>query len=103
MHMGLTAFLHQHLPRVWLQRGPVALALWPVSALYGALVVLRRMAYTYGIFKTRRVPALVIVVGHVVAGGAGKTPTVIALAQHLRDESTYMKDFLAKVKIDFST
>ena len=26
-----------------------------------------------------------------------------ALAQHLRDESAYMKDFLAKVKIDFST
>jgi len=25
------------------------------------------------------------------------------LAQHLRDESAYMKDFLAKVKIDFST
>lgn len=81
--MGLTAFLHQHLPRVWLKRGPVALALWPVSALYGALVVLRRMAYTYGVFKTRRVPALVIVVGNVVAGGAGKTPITIALAKHL--------------------
>ncbi len=26
-----------------------------------------------------------------------------ALAQHLRDESAYMKDFLAKVRIDFST
>lgn len=26
-----------------------------------------------------------------------------ALAQHLRDESTYMKDLLAKVKIDFAT
>jgi hypothetical protein len=26
-----------------------------------------------------------------------------ALAQHLRDESTYMKDFIAKVRIDFST
>lgn len=26
-----------------------------------------------------------------------------ALTQHLRDESAYMKDFLAKVKIDFST
>ena len=26
-----------------------------------------------------------------------------SLAQHLRDESAYMKDFLAKVKIDFST
>ena len=83
MHMGLTAFLHQHLPRVWLQRGPVALALWPVSVLYGALVSLRRWAYAKGIFKTQRVPALVIVVGNVVAGGAGKTPITIALAKHL--------------------
>lgn len=81
--MGLTALLHQHLPRVWLQRGPAAWALWPVSVLYGALVGLRRWAYAQGIFKTRRVPALVIVVGNVVAGGAGKTPVTIAVAKHL--------------------
>jgi tetraacyldisaccharide 4'-kinase len=81
--MGLTAFLHQHLPRVWLERGPVAWALWPVSVVYGALVALRRWAYATGLFKTQRVPALVIVVGNVVAGGAGKTPVTIALARHL--------------------
>lgn len=82
--MGLSAFLHHHLPRVWLRRGPVAWGLRPVAAVYGALVALRRWAYAKGIFTTRRVPALVIVVGNVVAGGAGKTPVTIALARHLR-------------------
>jgi len=81
--MGLSTFLHQHLPRVWQRRGPLAWALRPVAAIYGALTTLRRMAYATGIFKTRRVPALVIVIGNVVAGGAGKTPVTIALARHL--------------------
>jgi tetraacyldisaccharide 4'-kinase len=57
-----------------------------VAAIYGALMVLRRRAYAAGLFKTRRVPALVIVVGNVVAGGAGKTPVTIALAKHLNSK-----------------
>ncbi|PUE57936.1 tetraacyldisaccharide 4'-kinase [Limnohabitans sp. 2KL-17] len=81
--MRLTFWLHQHLPQVWLQRGPLAWALRPLAAVYGVLMVVRRMAYAKGLFKTRRVPALVIVVGNVVAGGAGKTPVTIALAKHL--------------------
>jgi len=81
--MRLSDYLHQHLPRVWQGRGPLAWALRPVAAVYGALTRLRRMAYAAGLFKTRRVPALVIVVGNVVAGGAGKTPVTIALARHL--------------------
>ena len=81
--MRLTFWLHQHLPQVWLQRGPLAWGLRPLAFVYGALMVVRRMAYAKGLFKTRRVPALVIVVGNVVAGGAGKTPVTIALAKHL--------------------
>jgi tetraacyldisaccharide 4'-kinase len=42
------------------------------------------MGYTAGWFKTERLAVPVIVVGNVVAGGAGKTPTVIALVQHLQ-------------------
>lgn len=81
--MGLSTFLHQRLPHVWTQRGPLAWALLPISAVYGTLVALRRWGYAAGLFKTRRVPTLVIVVGNVVAGGAGKTPVTIALARHL--------------------
>ena len=81
--MGLTAFLHRRLPGVWLQRGPVAWALRPLAAVYAALWALRRLAYATGAFKTHHFPAVVIVVGNVVAGGAGKTPVTIALVQHL--------------------
>ena len=70
--------------RAWTKRGFVASMLWPVSLVFHMLVWLRRKLYAYGIFKTQQVDALVVVVGNVVAGGAGKTPTVIALLQHLQ-------------------
>lgn len=72
------------LQRAWRRRGPLAWALWPVSLLYGALVWLRRMLYRWGWLKTERASVPVIVVGNVVAGGAGKTPVVIALVRYLQ-------------------
>jgi tetraacyldisaccharide 4'-kinase len=66
------------------QRGWPARCLWPLSLLYAALMRLRRWLYAVGIFKTERLPVPVIVVGNVVVGGAGKTPTVVALVQQLR-------------------
>lgn len=72
------------LQRAWLRRGAAACALWPISLVFGALAALRRGAYRAGWLKSERVPAPVIVVGNVIAGGSGKTPLVIALVQHLR-------------------
>ncbi|MDP2264162.1 MAG: tetraacyldisaccharide 4'-kinase [Hydrogenophaga sp.] len=66
------------------QRGPGARLLWPLSQIYGALMGMRRALYAAGFFRSQRVPVPVIVVGNVVVGGAGKTPTVVALVQHLR-------------------
>ena len=68
----------------WQRRGPLAALLWPVSRLYAALLGLRRLAYRLGIQRSERLPVPVLVVGNVVVGGAGKTPTVIALLRHLR-------------------
>jgi tetraacyldisaccharide 4'-kinase len=69
---------------VWTRRGPLAWLLWPVSFVYGLIASLRRSLYALGVFKTNRVRARVIVVGNVVAGGAGKTPVVMALVMHLQ-------------------
>ncbi len=72
------------LARTWRHRGITACLLWPVSLLYGFVANIHRGLYRLNIFKTGRCAVPVIVVGNVVAGGAGKTPLVIALAKHLQ-------------------
>lgn len=76
--------LQRALTQAWTGRGLLAWLLWPVSVLFGALAALRRGLYQAGLLKVRRVPALVIVVGNVVAGGSGKTPVVMALVRHMQ-------------------
>ncbi|WP_404299697.1 tetraacyldisaccharide 4'-kinase [Alicycliphilus denitrificans] len=72
------------LRRAWQQRGLLAMALWPLSLLYGALNALRRALYQWGLLRSERLPVPLIVVGNVIVGGAGKTPVTLALVQHLR-------------------
>jgi tetraacyldisaccharide 4'-kinase len=72
------------LQRAWLQRGPLACLLWPASLLFGALGAVRRSLYRAKVLRSTKMPVPVVMVGNVVAGGAGKTPTVIALVQHLQ-------------------
>ncbi len=71
--------------QAWQRRGWLACALWPFSLLYSAVLRVRRTLYRLGLKKTGQLPVPVIVVGNVVVGGAGKTPTVVGLVQHLRD------------------
>lgn len=73
------------LQRAWLQRGATARLLWPVSLLFGSLAAVRRAAYRTGLLRRWRAPRPVLVVGNVVAGGAGKTPTTIAVVRHLQE------------------
>lgn len=81
--MAIADQLVAHLQRAWLGRGLTAWALTPVALLYGALVGLRRTAFRLGLFRIQRLPVPVLVVGNRIAGGAGKTPTTLALLQHL--------------------
>jgi len=59
--------------------------LLPVSGLYAALLLMRRWYYRCrGTARSQRLPVPVVVVGNVIAGGAGKTPVTLAVVQHLR-------------------
>jgi tetraacyldisaccharide 4'-kinase len=66
-------------PEFWRKRGAVAQALAPLGALYGASVAFKaRIAAPFD-------PGLpVICVGNLTAGGSGKTPIAIAMADMLR-------------------
>lgn len=72
------------LQQAWLRRGALARLLWPLSQVYAVITAVRRGLYRLRIFKTEKVDVPVVVVGNVVAGGAGKTPVVIAVVQHLQ-------------------
>jgi tetraacyldisaccharide 4'-kinase len=74
----------QLLLKAWQTRGWLARLLWPVAQLYGLAVRLRLAMYRTGFLKSERFDVPVIVVGNVVAGGAGKTPLVMALVKHLQ-------------------
>jgi tetraacyldisaccharide 4'-kinase len=82
--MTLKSTLQTRLQSAWAQRGPLACLLWPLAQLHAGAVVLRRWLYQQGILQSWRADVPVIVIGNVVAGGAGKTPLVMALVQHLQ-------------------
>jgi len=72
------------LMQCWQQRGLLARVLLPVGWLFFALVRLRRLAYQRGWLRSKQLPVPVIVIGNLIAGGAGKTPLTLWLAQHLQ-------------------
>lgn len=76
--------LESRLTRAWMARGPLALALLPVSWLFGALAAWRRALYRLGWKRAERLPVPVVVVGNVFVGGTGKTPLTLWLVEALR-------------------
>lgn len=64
----------------------VLILLWPLSQVYRFLAFTHRKIYQIGILKSQKISVPVVVVGNIVAGGGGKTPTVIALAQYLQSQ-----------------
>jgi len=79
---GLAAWVVAQWPGPQITWG--ARLLQPLSWLYGALAALDRSLYTLGLRPVQRAPVPLLVVGNLVAGGAGKTPTVMALVGLLR-------------------
>jgi tetraacyldisaccharide 4'-kinase len=65
-------------PAFWSQDGWTARLLAPLGHVYGAITVARMQR------EGLKAPCSVIAIGNLTAGGAGKTPTTIALAHALR-------------------
>jgi len=84
----LMAALSAWLTAQW--QGPrpslAARLLQPLSCVYAALADGHAALYRIGLLRTAAAPVPLLVVGNLVAGGAGKTPTVIALVALLRDQ-----------------
>ena len=83
---GLSARLARGLPRVWESRGAASTALLPLAWIFAAIAASRRWLYRRGIVAAGELPARVVVVGNLVAGGAGKSPAVIAIVAALREQ-----------------
>lgn len=57
----------------------------PAELLYRAINRARRALYRRGMLKPRRLSRPVVSIGNIAAGGAGKTPAVIAIGRFLLD------------------
>ena len=58
--------------------------LWPLSMLFGLLVIMRRQMYRLGLRPVYRAAVPVVVVGNITVGGSGKTPLLLAMVEGLR-------------------
>ena len=70
--------------RYWYRRGLAAWLLWPASVLFAVAAGTRRMLYRLRLLPSAHPGIPVIVVGNLTAGGTGKTPLVIWIAEHLK-------------------
>lgn len=74
----------ESLARHWYARDAVSRLLTPLAWIFGIVVFVRRAFYRSGIFGSVRIGLPLIVVGNLVAGGSGKTPLVLWLAEFLK-------------------
>src|SRR6185312_5090449 len=61
----------------------LAIALRPLSLVFGALVAVRRALYRSGVRRSIPLPVPVVIVGNITVGGSGKTPLVASLVEAL--------------------
>lgn len=75
----LAEALSARLQAEWLTGGVLSTLLLPLSFVYGLAAMLRAR-----MLQPAELPVPVIVVGNWIVGGAGKTPTLLALLEHLK-------------------
>lgn len=85
MSATLQGALEREITARWYARSPGWLwVLLPLEGLFRCVVALRRALYRAGWWRGEKLPVPVVVVGNIVAGGAGKTPITAALARLLQ-------------------
>ena len=77
------------IPTHWQQRGALALLLLPITAVFAAFAALRRAAWRHGLLKPQHPGVPVIIIGNISAGGTGKTPLTLWLAQFLQQQGKH--------------
>jgi tetraacyldisaccharide 4'-kinase len=73
------------LQAIWFGKARPPWVLRLFSPLFGLVVRARQAAFAHGLWRSRRLPKPVVVVGNLTVGGSGKTPLVIWLACQMRD------------------
>lgn len=80
----MTGWLHRFVQETWYGAGRARWILLPLSGLYWLVVTVRRSLYRLQLLRQVRLPVPVIVVGNLTAGGTGKTPVTVWLAEAMR-------------------
>lgn len=82
MERKITAMTWERRP----ERRPLSMSWWlfMASKLYGRIVAFRLRLYGKGTLRSRKLPCFVISVGNITAGGSGKTPMTLYLAEMLK-------------------
>ncbi len=79
-------FLTKLVLKSWSRIGLVSVLLLPLSALYWVLLSVHRGVHHLGFLKRQKAVLPTIVVGNLSVGGTGKTPLVIHIVEHLKNQ-----------------
>lgn len=78
--------MKRYFSNLYYRKSIIAYLLLPIALAYYFIIKLRKYCYQHAIFKSKKFPVPVIVVGNITLGGTGKTPLVIYLIELLKQQ-----------------